>query len=1025
MEEQNGGIADAPQHALASGQPCASSEAVSAWPQRARALLESQEIREKLEAYTLLSTKCCESKDAQNDVGVLLREKQRGNQTHRLLHIVFEDIEVTDKTLRLAATRLICQVAYENLLNQDSIMQLANGFSVGWIHIFSIPQSFRERYEADCTVSKWPQSARGFKEFLKTVVTQNYASIYNHVSSYYSDGCRCFLPLSWHSPDTGADTREGKEDVPDPASHLVGFYLVPRQAQFPEQDDFYNDELLGAMDADDADRIHRLHAAFQTLAESNEGSVSKSMLYAMLASGAHGDFRWVLQGDSDNGKESSSKPSVESIFQYFLCEATQGGPNKRDAAAGPSGITWNEVLVYCCMKSNVAKLQESFGVDAYATLLGMFQQLSLRATTSATTAAGGACRVCSSMYVWEPVFVGAIRSNPTLPAMLKRHVACFQRGLYRNVSNNSHPPFLKTPWWYLLRFRLDQIQPLSWCVFLTQWRVAAETYNASLVAPPRRMTTACSVSSIRKSIVGMEPRSFKSITEFSQQLPGVCRFQRDIREPIHESVATADDEAQCEDFGDHKLLEALDVESQMAGASDGSLAHYLQLFRQMQNSVVDLDKLSLQQLREKQAATSKLHEAVANNKKRLADEAKRKRRELEERCREQEEKLEELQRKKAETRSQVQQKQFSRHDMASRRRQQQQTEDEAKQQALMAQMELAQAESRRFVEAKLSQHQSIKNKRPSQEEPNSLPSRPKSSAPQRPDSKRPLSARTSSSAALPPPEILRQRAQMYGDVVSKIYVAEASRHPQPPTLSSALPQSPYLARRYSNFRKQSAMTSNNDPDPLLPTPSLMTNSSIKYHSKPEWKLHSDSSKQGGSTSVMTGEGDRELVDGFSTACTTLVMRNAALAVSKRISIPTIPAPIVNEPNIPAYVIEAQYLALGSYHKQKFRERFNLKRVSHRLSYTVLKQFTKIVRRDMAWEEFHDAAARSNGGRPCGRIRHLDFLSVAQHLGITLPAKKLLLIARTLDDKKNGFVEWEHFYSWWAAQYEDHAATART
>ncbi|KAF1331346.1 hypothetical protein FI667_g4587, partial [Globisporangium splendens] len=298
--------ADTPQHSLASSHPCVPSAVTSVWPQQARVLLESQEIREKLEAYTLLSSRYCESKDAQNDVGVLLREKQAGDQTHRLLHTVFEDIQATDKTLRLAATRLICQMADENLLNQDSMIQLANGFSVGWIHIFSIPQSFCEKYEADCAASKRPQSARGFKEFLKTVVTQNYMSIYSHVSSYYSDGCRCFLPLLWHFPDTGTATREGEEDVADPASHLIGFYLVPRQAQFPEQDDYCSGELLGAMDAQDVERIHKWHGAFQTLAESNEGSVSKSVLYAMLTSGSHGDFRWVLQPEKSLGCISSN-----------------------------------------------------------------------------------------------------------------------------------------------------------------------------------------------------------------------------------------------------------------------------------------------------------------------------------------------------------------------------------------------------------------------------------------------------------------------------------------------------------------------------------------------------------------------------------------------------------------------------------------------------------------------------------------------------------------------------------------------
>lgn len=263
---------------------------------------------------------------------------------------------------------------------------------------------------------------------------------------------------------------------------------------------------------------------------------------------------------------------------------------------------------------------------------------------------------------------------------------------------------------------------------------------------------------------------------------------------------------------------------------------------------------------------------------------------------------------------------------------------------------------------------------------------------------------------------------MYGDVVSKIYLAEASRHPQPPPLAatSMSMQSPHLARRFSNFRKQSALVSSSDVNSEQQQLQQGQSSTANAPSqKLEWKFHSNNNPN--STSVLTRDEERQgalKADGISSACTTLVMRNAALAVSERINIPTIPAPAVMEPHVPAYVIEAQYSALETRHKQKFRERFNLKSISHRLSYTVLKQFTKIVRRDTAWEEFHGAAARSNGGRLSEKVRHADFVLVAQQLGISLSAKKLLLVARCLDENKSGFVDWERFYVWWSAQYED-------
>lgn len=1002
------------------------STAAVAWQQQTRGLLESDDVRQKLDAYALLSAKCCASKESQHAVGALLREKPSFAMmaARRLLDIVFEDLQASDKTIRVAAARLICQVAYENLVNQESVAQLANGFSVGWVHVFSIPHAFQAQYAADCMASSRPQTPRGLRDFLKSTVVNNYAAVYDHVSCYYSGGCRAFLPLAWQFPASSA-----QEDIPDPASHLIGFYLVPRQTQFPEQDDFYSDELLGAMDADDVERIQSVHRSFMALVaqrnEGNDGKVLKSVLSRAFTSGK--DVQWAL-GINDDASESICH-SVESIFQYFVREraVSDHASDREDASV----VTWNEVLVYCCMRINAEKLRATFSGETLAVLVHLFRQLSLNAVSALSDDSSSALRgVCSGTFVWEAALVGAIQNHPKLPDALKRHVASFRRGLYQksdprtSAYKSSHT---REPWRHLLALRLDQIQPLSWCLFLTQWRVAADTFHA-LDNPQRRATTVCSVSNIRRSMVSMDPRSFQCLDELRQELPNICRSQRTIFEgaiPKISATISEDNDAGFENDVDRDLHDdwkksrgrygSKDIpggQAQNGESENGSLAHYLKLFHRMQHSPSNLDKLSLQYLQEKQAAASKLHEAVANNKKRLADEAKRKRIEVEARLREEEEKLEELERKKAETRSSVHQKQTSRHDLVTQRRQQQHAEQEAKQQALMAQIEFEQMEFRKLMEAKQLQQQTKKKATPREE---SIAHSSRLNSASSKSSKRPLSARNPASVSVPPPEILRQRAQIYGDVVSKIYLAEASRHPQPPPLAamSTSMQSPHLARRFSNFRKQSAIVNSSNVDSEQ---QQQQSSAAAPNQKLEWKFHSNSN----STSVLARDEEHGAlkVDGLSSACTTLVMRNAALAVSERISIPTIPAPAVMEPHVPAYVIEAQYSALETRHKQKFRERFNLKSISHRLSYTVLKQFTKIVRRNTAWEEFHSAAARSNGGRPSEKVRHADFVLVAQQLGITLSAKKLLLVARRLDENKNGFVDWESFYPWWSAQYED-------
>jgi hypothetical protein len=91
-----------------------------------------------------------------NRLSAFLRDGFSGK---RLLDGLLADLHTKDGTLRCAAARLVCQLAYENLVNQEAIAQLTtktNGFSLGWLHVFSVPPAYRTAYESQ---SNSPRSA--------------------------------------------------------------------------------------------------------------------------------------------------------------------------------------------------------------------------------------------------------------------------------------------------------------------------------------------------------------------------------------------------------------------------------------------------------------------------------------------------------------------------------------------------------------------------------------------------------------------------------------------------------------------------------------------------------------------------------------------------------------------------------------------------------------------------------------------------------------------------------------------------
>lgn len=290
--------------------------------------------------------------------------------------------------------------------------------------------------------------------------------------------------------------------------------------------------------------------------------------------------------------------------------------------------------------------------------------------------------------------------------------------------------------------------------------------------------------------------------------------------------------------------------------------------------------------------------------------------------------------------------------------------------------------------------------------------------------------------------MLRQRALLYGQVVSKIYTAgAAARSPtekpefQPHHVTRSfsvfstggfnvkapvMKYSPRVVKTRAPRARQLAVAKEIEAgtvsiDGLDDREDEDEDAEAAAGESPARRRRERLAKAS-AAATKTTERPPQLSHAQGNACSTLVMRNAALTVSERIRIPDIPAPAVEDPKLPPYVIAAQYESLDDVHKRNFRERFNLKCVSHRLSYAVLKQYTKMVRRETAWQAFHDKCSGSGNSE---RIKHLDFVAVAQTLGVALSDKKLLVIARQLDRKKNGHIEWKAFYTWWSMQYNDH------
>ncbi|KAG3025605.1 hypothetical protein PC121_g9002 [Phytophthora cactorum] len=346
---------------------CDSDESTaSTWQERVHQGLRSDDVRLRLRTYSILATKCSESKEMQKQVGQFFGG--RGNEvaprgaTSSLLTIVFDDLQSTDRTLRIAAARVLCLMTYENLTNQQLIIRSQVdgddeqvGVTAGWVHVFSVPQLLRDRYEAQCEERGVFTTPRGLIEFVSNLIKDNYASIYSRIGRYYAEGCREFLPLCWfHALVNDSSETINAIDVPDPIENVLGFYLVPRQMQFPEQDDYFLHDMLASIRTKaELSRLQQVHAAFQQVAfratEANATAL-KSVLEGIYNSFGDEEEATIVNQQSNN------------ILHWL-------------DAFPKLMITWNELLSWCCTDMNADEMLKRFGAESYRTVNATFRKL--------------------------------------------------------------------------------------------------------------------------------------------------------------------------------------------------------------------------------------------------------------------------------------------------------------------------------------------------------------------------------------------------------------------------------------------------------------------------------------------------------------------------------------------------------------------------------------------------------------------------------------------------------------------------
>ncbi|KAG2771547.1 hypothetical protein PC129_g10041 [Phytophthora cactorum] len=941
---------------------CDSDESTaSTWQERVHQGLRSDDVRLRLRTYSILATKCSESKEMQKQVGQFFGG--RGNEvaprgaTSSLLTIVFDDLQSTDRTLRIAAARVLCLMTYENLTNQQLIIRSQVdgddeqvGVTAGWVHVFSVPQLLRDRYEAQCEERGVFTTPRGLIEFVSNLIKDNYASIYSRIGRYYAEGCREFLPLCWfHALVNDSSETIDAIDVPDPIENVLGFYLVPRQMQFPEQDDYFLHDMLASIRTKaELSRLQQVHAAFQQVAfratEANATAL-KSVLEGIYNSFGDEEEATIVNQQSNN------------ILHWL-----DAFPKRM--------ITWNELLSWCCTDMNADEMLKRFGAESYRTVNATFRKLTF----------GGEVQQHNDQansYVWESTLVGALLDHPDLPDAFKANIRVLSSGYVnrlelpcRKIKSNATNKALECPWEYLFPLKLTEIHPISWSMFLSKWRQSADAkpdeepqiYHRS----ERRHHSVGEganqgLLAARKNALATlthNPRifhSFRDLNQLRQQLPLIANRPLEVGE---ESVEFPASPSRSRSIQEHQLSDAEKRE----------LQENRKLFRKLQQSSIELEEATRQRIEDKREARYKAHEKAAENRKKNEHLAAQRQQELARSKRDRLVKVQErIRRKEYRWKVHLEARQ-ERHQRAQWRKQIHHEDLVTRQEEFMQQQKDETA--RRLEQDKHTMSQNLRRSEVS-------PPQPPSTSPERQKvcPRRPLSARTATD-----PQSIRERGNVYGCAASNAFAARRPQTARANFYSGT--QSPRGRQKSASFRRVRPASD------AAPVPK-------SNRSDPQVLI-------------------------IGNACQTLVMANAAHAVAQEIEIPSVASPAPEEEAVPPAVIMAQYLALDKEQRFKLHERYCVNQVSHKLTFAVLQQLTHELRQDAAWREFVKAAGgaasvKRNKNKREAKVTYTAFAGVANHLGISMPPKRIQAVARSLDPWKTGFVSWEAFYTWWSSQ----------
>ncbi|KAF4037643.1 hypothetical protein GN244_ATG10380 [Phytophthora infestans] len=749
------------------------------WQEQVHKGLKSDAVRLRLRMYSTLSTKCSESKEMQKQVGQFF-----GGATSSLINVIFDDLHSTDKTLRIAAARVLCLMAYENLTNQQLIIQSQAdgdeeqiGVVVGWVHVFSVPQLLRDRYELHCEEGGVFTTPKGQIEFISNVVKDNYASIYSRIGRYYAEGCREFLPLCWsYSLVHDSSGITDMIDVPDPSENVLGFYLVPRQMQFPEQDDYFLHDMLASIQTKpEVLRLQQVHTAFQQVAfrttEANATAL-KTTLQGVYSIPKKAEDA-VLLNQQDN-----------KVFHWL-----ESFPKRM--------VTWNELLIWSCTDMNTEEMLKRFGAESFEIVNTTFRRLTLGS------------EVQEHSYVWEPVFVGALLDNPELPAELKSNIRALSSGYVNRLNLSSWKAKTDKAWKYLFPLKLTEIHPISWSVFLSKWRQSADakpdeepqiiplsdrrhhsvgefTNPALLIARKNVLATLTHNSRIFHSL--------RDLNQLRQQLPLIANRPPEVSE---EGDVFSVSPSRSRSIQEHQLSDA----------EKRKLKENRMLFRKYQHSSLKLDEATRQRLEDKREARYKAHEKAAENRKKTEKLATQRQHEL----------IRSKRDKFAKAQERIRRKGYrwkAHHEARQECHQRAQWWQQMQHEDLLARQGEFMQQQKDETARRLEQDQGQNVRRPEvfTPQPPSSPER-QYSCPHRP-----LSARTATD-----PQTMRERANVYGCAASKAF---AARRPQTARANFySGPQSPRKQKTSSFRRVRPASANSKRSDTPSATPAIEVNRS--------------------------------------------------------------------------------------------------------------------------------------------------------------------------------------------------------